>query len=348
MGWIVVKKHLILIISILYMAGCQSDKSARPDLDSQILSVSNNMAEFLRQKHLSQLDDIKAWKNTYGPGLKLTTAHYEIYTTIMEPLTLTRIPKFMESAYRAYNSQLPEPVETKLKFTVYLFSNRRQWEHFTYSFAGEQAELFCKIKAGAYYHNGVCVAYDIDKERTFATLAHEGWHQFNSRIFKYRLPSWLDEGVATLFEAYHTEDGMIYFEPAANTNRLDALRKTLKNDRMLPLRELTAINPGQVLSADQTEGTMAFYSQSYALIRFLQQADNGKRLGVYNKLLADGLRGNWPLDRVSKKIAIDRNLPKTILWNHLVGQQLFQEYIDSDFDRIEQEYLAFCRQITQY
>jgi len=67
----------------------------------------------------------------------------------------------MESAYQAYNSQLPNPVETSMKFTVYLFAQRGQWEHFTKLFAGEYAETFYKIQAGAYYHNGACVAYDI-------------------------------------------------------------------------------------------------------------------------------------------------------------------------------------------
>ena len=106
----------------------------------------------------------------------------------------------MESAYKAYNSQLPVPIKTSSKFIIYLFADRTQWEHFTWTFAGEQAEIFYKIKAGAYYHNDACVAYDIGPERTFSTLGHEGWHQFSSRHFKYRLPSWLDEGVAMLFE----------------------------------------------------------------------------------------------------------------------------------------------------
>src|SRR4030042_1251901 len=113
----------------------------------------------------------------------------------------------IEAAYKAYNLQLPEPIETKTEFTIYLFADRRQWEDFTNNFAGEQAEIFRLIKAGAYCHNGTCVAYDIGSERTFSVLAHEGWHQFSSRHFKFRLPSWLDEGVAMLFETQAAGDG---------------------------------------------------------------------------------------------------------------------------------------------
>ena len=115
---------------------------------------------------------------------------------------------------------------------------------------------------------------------------------------------------------------------------------------MIPLKQLIAINPGEVLATDETETVMAFYSQSYALVRFLREAGYGKRLSVYHQLLADGLRGDWALDEVSKKIAADRNMPRTILWNRIVGLQLFENYISDDFDQIEREYLAFCRQMV--
>ncbi|MHC4366231.1 MAG: hypothetical protein ACYSW8_01300, partial [Planctomycetota bacterium] len=187
---------------------------------------------------------------------------------------LRRSGDFLESAYRAYNSQLPEPIETQNKFTVYLFADRRQWEDFTRDFTGEQAETFCRIKAGAYYHNGACVAYDIGPQRTLSVLGHEGWHQFTDRHFNFRLPSWLDEGVATLFETHGTEEGTFNLEPAKNTYRLSGLKKTLANNKMIPLRDLIASNPGNVLATDQTEAVTAFYSQSYALVRFLQEADS--------------------------------------------------------------------------
>jgi hypothetical protein len=243
---------------------------------------------------------------------------------------------------------LPEPVETTVKFPVYVFADRSQWEHFTRNFAGEQARMFYKIKAGAYCHNDACVAYDIGPKRTFLAIGHEGWHQFNGRIFRYRLPSWLDEGVAMLFEEHKIEDESIYFTPSKNDYRRKSLGDTLTNNKIIPLRELTVINPGQVLATDETEDVMAFYSQSYALIRFLREADNGKRMGIYQRLLADGLWGNWPLDEVSKEVAIDRNKPRTVLWNHIVGTLLFQKYVSEDFERIEKEYLAFCRRIALY
>ncbi len=339
----------ILILATLCLAGCESDNIETVDQRSRrIDTYTKIVTEYLLDQNLPDLESVEPWENKYGPGLKLITTHYDIHTTLFNRTMLCKIPRFVETAYQAYNSQLPKPIETPAKFPVYLFAERQQWEHFTWTFAGEQAEMFYRIKAGAYCHNGACVAYDIGPERTFLALGHEGWHQFNSRFFKFRLPSWLDEGVAMLFEAHRTEDGVIYFVPGQNSYRLESLRKTLAKNTIIPLRKLTAINPGQVLATDETEDVMAFYSQSYALVRFLREADSGKRIGIYHQLLADGLWGNWPLDEVSKEIAIDRNMSRTILWNHIVGTLLFQKYIGEDFERIEQEYLAYCAEIARY
>jgi hypothetical protein len=349
-GWNAVKKlSQIWIIAVLSLAGCVSDNTSTKDPQAERIAVYTNIvAQYIRGQNMPDLKSVVPWENEYGPGLKMTTSHYEIYTTLLDRPMLYKLPRFVEAAYSAYNSQLPRPIETSAKFIVYLFADRSQWERFTWNFAGSQAEMFCRIKAGAYCHNDACVAYDIGPERTFFALGHEGWHQFNGRIFKYRLPSWLDEGVAMLFEAHRTADDMIYFVPAQNSYRLESLGKTLMNDKIIPLRDLTAINPGQVLATDETDDVMAFYSQSYALVRFLREADSGKRLGIYHQLLSDGLWGNWPLDKVSREIAIDRNMPRTVLWNHIVGTLLFQTYIGEDFEQIEQEYLAFCRKIAQY
>ena len=341
-------KRLLLIQALLgcVALSCVPSYESREDNASSVDTCSI-LIDRLWSENLPTLHAVEAWESDYGPGLKLTTAHYEIFTTFLEPLMLRRIPGFMESAYRAYNDQLPRPIEASGKSTVYLFANRRQWEDFTKTFAGDKAELFCKIRAGAYYLNGACVTYNIGTKRTLSALGHEGWHQFNTRHFAYRLPSWLDEGVAMLFETSTYKDGIYHFRPSDNSYRLDALRKTLATNQQMPLQELIAINPGEVLATDQAEPVKAFYSQSYALVRFLRETDLGKYAASYQRMLWDGLRGNWPLSQTDKTIAQDRNVPRTVRWNRAVGPELFKHYISGDIDYIEKEYLAFCRQIVR-
>jgi len=347
------KSALIWVMGIVCLAGCFESPSTISIGGARRIDTPAGMIEYLRNQNLPAVRTIEIWPNKYGDGLIINTEHYEIYTMLLEPLMLSQVPGFVESAYRGYQGQMPEPIETTAKFTVYLFADRRQWEDFTKTFAGPKAELFCKIKAGAYYLNGACVAYTIGRERTFSVLGHEGWHQFNSRHFEFRLPSWLDEGVAMLFEVHRGEEGFFYFEPGRNVYRLGALKKTLDNNQMIPLKELIAMDPGEVLAANQTEGLTAFYGQSYALVRFLREEDYGKRLHDYHRLLLDGLRGDWPLSDIDwplsdigKKIAADRNIPLTVRWNRAVSTLLFKHYIDDDFEEIEKEYIAFCRKIV--
>ena len=342
------KFTIICVITFFCLSGCQEDRSQIRTANTDRIDTPAGMIKYLKSRNLPTMKSVQVWENLYGPGLKLTTAHYDIFTTLLEPLMLSQVPGFIESAYQSYQNQLPRPVTTTTRFTIYLFAERLQWEDFTKNFAGPAAPMYCRIKAGAYYLNGACVVYNIGRERTFAVLGHEGWHQFNSRHFKYRLPSWLDEGIAMLFETSRYEKGLFYFEPALNTSRLGALKAMLIKDKMIPLRSLIALNPGEVLVSDETEAVTAFYSQSYALVRFLREASYSKWLQNYHQLLMDGLKGNWSLSETNKTVAADRNIPLTVRWNRAVGTQLFEQYVDNDFDQIEKEYITFCRKIVYH
>ena len=116
----------------------------------------------------------------------------------------------------------------------------------------------------------------------------------------------------------------------------------------MPLRELIAVNPGEVLATDEDDAVSTFYGQSYALVRFLREEGYGKRLRNYHQLLLGGLEGDWPLSAANKRIAADRNIRRTVLWNRTISPLLFEHYIDDDFDQIEKEYIAFCRKIVYH
>jgi hypothetical protein len=328
------------VCGCLLLAGCEPDQPTK--IETHAINKPEGMISYLKGQNLPALKNVEMWENKFGPGLKLTTPHYEIYTTLLEPLMLSQVPGFMESAWRGYQSQLPEPVETTALYTVYIFADRQQWEAFTVDFTGPMSPMYLKIKAGAYYLNGSCVAYNIGRERTFASIGHEGWHQFNSRHFKYRLPSWLDEGIAMQFETSTYDAGLFRFDPSRNGYRLGSLKLTLLKNKIIPLRDLIGMNPGEAVT-ESDEATAAFYSQSYALVRFLREEDYGKRLLKYQKMLSGGLTGDWPLDEQDKLIAADRNIPITVGWNHMVGTLLFANYIGDDFDKIEKQYITFCK-----
>lgn len=329
----------------LFITGCGGGSVGENTLDT---STAEAMLEYLRDRRIPAMEQARIWDSGYGKGLEIKTAHYVIRTTLLEPLMLNQLPGFVESAYRGYQSQIFEEIETTGRMEIYLFKNRQQWEEFTKEWAPDKSEMYLKIKSGAYCHNGACVAYNIGRESTFAVLGHEGWHQFNSRFFEYRLPSWLDEGVAMLFEQSRYDKGSFSFEPSRNLSRLGALKRTINNKNMMSVKRLVSINPGEVMVTDNSDDVMGFYAQAYALARFLREDDYGKRLGAYHQMLTDGLKGNWKLDKQSLEIAANRNIRRNVRWNRKVGRGLFETYISPDYEEIEQEYRRFCRKIVYH
>jgi hypothetical protein len=262
---------------------------------------------------------------------------------------LKQVPAFVEAACKQYQNQLPIPVQNDYKFTLYIFKDRTQWEDFTKKFVGAQWPVYLKIKKGAYFLNKACVAYYIGRSRTFSVIGHEGWHQFCNKHFKYRLPSWLDEGIAQLFEQSEFDNGQFIFSPAKNYQRLGALKLTLQNNQIIPLRKLISLNPGEVVLWEESDkAVMAFYAQAYALVRFLREENYGKRLSNYQQMLLGALNGTWPLDKNEAKIASNRNIALTTTWNRYIAQKLFNIYIGEEIEQIEPEYQAFCRKITYH
>jgi hypothetical protein len=341
------KNRLYVLTAALICVGAFLTGGADGSSKSARIDTPSGMIAYLKARGLPMLESVEPWENEYAPGLKLVTNHYEVYTTLLEPLMLSRVPGFVESAYKAYQKQLPEPVETHYKLPIYLFAKRKQWEDFTKVFVGDNAEVYLKIRSGAYCLKDACVAYNIGADVTFSVLGHEGWHQFNKRHFKYRLPSWLDEGIAMMFEASRYENGLFTFDPSQNLNRLGGLKLSLEKNRMIPLKVLVGLDPGQAVRINQ-DATQAFYSQSYALARFLKEDNYGQRLAQYHQMLMGAVDGTWPLTDQAKKIAADRNIPITIEYNRAAGTQLFEYYIGTDYDGIEQQYLFFCQKLVYH
>ena len=329
---------------MFFLCGCQEE--ARVSSKSYpMMNSPESFADYVRNE--PAVRDVAVWDNPYGGGLAIDTRHYRIYTTLLEPLMLRQVPAYVESAFNAYQSQLPSLIASAQVFELYLFATRGQWEQFTRSFMGADAELYMQIQKGAYTANGVCVAYNIGRKQTFSVIGHEGWHQFNQHLFAYRLPSWLDEGIATLFETCRYSKGRFVFEPEKNLMRLGSLKLSMQQGTMIPLRQLIALNPGQVVNHNgNDDAVIAFYAQNYALVRFLREYNYGIRLRKYHAMMLGGAVGNWPLKDEFTALAADRTRQLTVGWNMAVAPTLFAYYIDPDLQKLEAEYRRFCQTIT--
>ena len=298
----------------------------------------------LRQiKGQNGVEAVRAWSFEGHAGAVIETRHYSLHTTLLDPLVATRLAGFAEAAYQAYRQSLPSPTRPAERMTVYLLADREQWESFTDTFAGTEAPLYKQIRKGAYCLRGTCVAYPIGIEQTLSALGHEGWHQFAGTCFVYRLPSWLDEGMATQFESYEVRQGRFVFRPDRNAMRLGGLKLAIERGGLIPLRALIELNPGQVLDDDDTAA--AFYSQVYALTRFLQETGSWGR--AYRQLLKDGLTGAWPVDSATSRALSDRRAVLTGRMNGDLSRQLFGRYIHEDIEQLQGAYESYCRKISE-
>ena len=78
------------IVMALAMAGCT--RSNGPDVLLSDAADPGHAAvmvlERLEREDLPALLSAEPWNSEFGPGLKLTTDHYEIYSTVQQPLIL--------------------------------------------------------------------------------------------------------------------------------------------------------------------------------------------------------------------------------------------------------------------
>lgn len=326
---------------VLCVVGCQESATHN---SSAMFSKSNGLKKYISQE--PSVSSVRPWKSKYGEGFVLETRNYRIFTTLTDPLMLRQIPGFLESAYRAYQQQIPQNLESASLFDVYLFATRDQWENFTKDFTGDQADVYLKIKRGAYYLNGSCIAYNIGRKQTFSVLGHEGWHQFASRHFRYRLPSWLDEGIAMQFEVSQYNNGFFEFKPRENLNRIGILKLAMADNRMMGIDQIITTNPGMVIVHGDTKDSAYYYAQMYALVRFLREASHSRRLIPYNSMLNGAINGKWPIGENAARIASDRNIMMTSGHNAAISKIIFENYFGNDYQKMQNEYLYFCERIT--
>lgn len=189
----------------------------------------------------------------------------------------------MERAHKTYRALAPlPPSEAPERFEAYIFALRKEWAEFTEQTTGSQATVYLQIGRGGYAHGDSFATFYHGGPQTLAVCRHEGWHQYVAVGFRTRPPPFLEEGLATLFEAgFHEND---VSRPRTNLGRLNRLREAVRRKRAWPLEKLLTMHAGHVVG---TDGRMidTFYAQAWALARFLA-SDDELRSGFRSMLAA--------------------------------------------------------------
>jgi len=278
------------------------------------------------------------WSFKDNPGKRLTSAHYQINTTVMSDEVQDSVVQVMEGALGEYQKIAPGVPLAQKPMECFLFSTRGQWADFTREHTGVDAGIYLQITRGGYTRNDWYVAYFVGEAATYSVAAHEGWHKFVARNFKGRLPPFLEEGIATMFEDVQWRDNLPKWNLGVNRTRVQSLRRSVEGNFLYPLSELLTLHAGNVISQSGAR-IEAFYSQDWAFAEFLWAADDGKYRKAMRQLMSDTADGSVFDPTGTLK---DKQMP----WNPSCAQPMLEHYLGMSLDQIDVEYQKFIRQVA--
>jgi hypothetical protein len=220
----------------------------------------------------------------------------------------------------------------------YLFEGRRQWAQFTQDHTGDDAAVYLQINRGGYTVRDWFVAYYIGTVGTYAVAAHEGWHQYVARNFKSRLPPFLEEGIATMFENISWSPRGPHWNLASNPSRAEKLRDAIEQSQLWSLEQLCTMHAGDVvsLSGDRIE---TFYAQNWAFAHFMLYADNGAYRPAFTKMLAELSSGEADQYTGRRRSPPDNWDPRTV-------RPLLEHYLKMNMKQIDRAYQAYIRKLA--
>jgi hypothetical protein len=274
------------------------------------------------------------WTFDGDDGAAIVTRHYVIYTTISDERFRESFALLMEGALQQYSQLAPDIQLTERPMECYVFNSRREWAAFTSEKTGADAAIYLHISRGGYTVRDWYVAFNIGENGTLSVAAHEGFHQFAARHFKTRIPPFLEEGIACMFENVQWDRGMPVWNLEANPNRLGSLRSATAAGQLISLSELITLHAGQVVNGPKAR-ISAFYGESWAFAQFLWMADDKKFRPRLQNLLADASAGKIP--------GIPIRPLDAVFWNPATAKPLLERYLGMDLKTLDvefQEYLS--------
>ncbi len=314
----------------------QSDARGMDFGDSPSLGVAENIDVVISDK---------PWTYFGIEGRLVETPSYRIFLTERDPLVSRRAPVFLELALAHYRTLLGDLPKPGGQMETYILASRNQWAALTRQLMGDNAETYLKIRAGGFASQGRAMLFNIGSRGTFATTSHEGWHQYTQRTFRQPLPIWLEEGIATLMEGYRWDEvspERPIFLPWANVDRFSRLRDMVNEGRQFGLEELLDQRPQDLLNVVDNERALDYYSQVWALVHFLREAEGGKYRQQLSKLARDANQG-YLFQTIRSNSS---QLEFAELVRRRAGPAVFRVYFNDDLDEASREYDTFLQRIT--
>lgn len=309
-----IKRHAaVAIIALSGLSGCSTPLGEPPKV------------QFTRED----------WSYLASAGAKLSTYHYDIYTTCRNKPFVEALPTFLESCWSAYAELLPADHNPGDRLETYLFQARWQWDRFTDEFTGPRAATYKQIRSGGYSEQGKTVSHYGNRRSTLSILAHEGLHQYLEVTHGKPIPAWVNEGLACYFESFDVEnDGRPTFLPEKNTLRRPALRDAFSRDELQPMSAILGTHAGKEIHKSSRE-VLSYYAQAWSMVVFLMRPtrDNPYHDGFRTMLRELGSESMARRARAYMAADMDGNLSE--------GEAIFRAYVTDDLDQFEKRYRSW-------
>lgn len=285
---------------------------------------------------------VAPWHYYDHAGQLISTQHFQIHTTMDDPIFQHMLVRVLEAAHDRNAAQTHFQYDKPLE--CYVFSTRGQWETYTKEHGGANAAIYLQISSGGYCQQGVFAGYDIGRDRTLSVIAHETWHQYSWFAFKDRLPSWLEEGLATQNEAIVWDHAQPVFLPEKNSGRKAALRQAVHTGSLFKLPDLLSTHAGRVIKMSQSS-IDAYYAQLWSFTLFLESSPlYAQRL---RRLVADAATGTLVQALDGTSVTPQEIQNYTEHWNTVAGPVYLEKYISRDLDPLEHDYHLWLQQFLR-
>jgi len=144
--------------------------------------------------------------------------------------------------------------------------------------------------------NYITLTSEKREENPYSVIFHEYVHLLvNNTLGKTSVPPWFNEGLAEYYSTLSIEDDQkVYLG-----NLIGPHLQLLRSSQLFPLDKLFAVDYYS-LERNKHETRGLFYAQSWALVHYLIQGNEGKRRPQLS-LFLDLLRTNTPLERAFRQ-----------------------------------------------
>lgn len=202
---------------------------------------------------------------TWPTKFTAETRNYVVWTNADQAMA-DEIARHAELIRKLYTQIFPRPPRARRKSSIVVFATREEY----HQNGGPRG-------AGGHFDPVFKQLFLFRYEKlsdTLLVLYHEGFHQFLDSILQVKAPQWFNEGMADFFgpSEYFKQGGDEGMRIRPNPWRLNTVKQLVRQERATDFQRLMTMSQ-QEMYEPQAAGL--HYAQSWSMVYFLAQADDG-------------------------------------------------------------------------